>query len=201
MRTSFTLIELLVVIAIIGVLIAILLPALNSARELARRAVCATHLRQIGIGFSIYADENNGLIPMPLIYNDVMYGTALLADYGAGHGGFGKLIDERIIVDIKVFICPARADWTSSWWSPYTMRLEPPAPWPAPPVTNANWFHNPNKWRFPQSGRYWLTADAYYERNHGETGINVLFEDGSVFWGNGVPNSYALMNLIYDRQP
>jgi prepilin-type N-terminal cleavage/methylation domain-containing protein len=56
-KNAFTLIELLVVVAIIAVLVAILLPALNKARESARRTVCGSNLRQIGIGCIAYAQE------------------------------------------------------------------------------------------------------------------------------------------------
>jgi prepilin-type N-terminal cleavage/methylation domain-containing protein len=55
MRRAFTLIELLVVIAVIAVLVAILLPALGSAREASRAVVCASNQRQIGIGYTSYA--------------------------------------------------------------------------------------------------------------------------------------------------
>ncbi len=77
---GFTLVEFLVVIAVIGVLIALLLPAVQAARESARRTQCSNHLKQIGIGVHKFHDTRIGLPPL-IVFNNKPTWLVLLYPY------------------------------------------------------------------------------------------------------------------------
>jgi prepilin-type N-terminal cleavage/methylation domain-containing protein len=121
-RWGFTLVELLVVVAIIALLVSLLLPALGGARAAAKRATCASNLRQLGVAIYEYAGEERGFIPRgpdPLAPFDLSSNQMATNQLWIGEGtpqmpaahpqqymGQGQLL-RRICPQPAAFFCPA----------------------------------------------------------------------------------------------
>jgi len=142
-RQGFTLVELLVVIAIIAILAAMLLPVLARTKEKARTAQCATNLRQWGLAYQMYAEDNEDFLPRR------GQGVQVLAQidrpedwFNALPVYFGLLSFQQMVTNNalpaahsqSVFICPTAENPGGTYFLPYGMNMNL-CPWNLPVAT------------------------------------------------------------------
>ncbi len=204
-RRGFTLIELLVVIAVLGVLMAILLPSLRTAKRQARRTVCGTNLRQLGVAMQGYVGDNQDRYPrvsfMPSMVSvggdEPVYIADVLAPYVSGNEKVFECPDDlpgrvdRPAPNIGLsYFQSERSSYEYRRWGLSGRTIEEVANraerrhWVSGPVAdNAIWimrdFHN-----FHRSGKRIATDDQDASEEDDAAGSagqrNYLFSDGHV---------------------
>jgi len=192
-RGGFTLVELLVVIAVIAILAALLLPALGRGKEQAQATQCRGNLRQWGMGYRMYADDNNDFLPrrgqgvqtLAQINRPEDWFNALPGYFGLP--AFWQMVTNNAKPSAhseSVFICPAASDPGGAYFLPCSMNMNL-SPWNLPVATKFSEVAQPScvvamaDAPGPYASTY-PSAQAYGALARHSRQVNLLFLAGQV---------------------
>ena len=131
-QAGFTLVELLVVIGIIALLISILLPSLNRAREAAKRTQCLSNLRQAHQMFYMYAQQNKDQVPLGNSSDVMQYNYAIWRTGKGEYQGYGLLHQAGFMADPRAFYCPSDISADYQFDTDNNLWPSNSTPWAAP---------------------------------------------------------------------